>query len=68
MGSNDHPTKTKQKQYSELVPIHAFQEHLTGFSNVESITFSTLKLVHEVGGFAVSTRDGIGLVGVRASE
>jgi hypothetical protein len=36
------------------VPIHAFREHLTQFSNVKSIIPRTLKLVHQVGAFTVS--------------
>ena len=45
------------------------QEHLTCFSNVKGITFHTLELVHQVGGFTGSEGgDGIGQVGVSASE
>ena len=39
------------------VPIHMFQEHLIHLSTVKGITFSTLELVHRVGGFTVS-KDG----------
>ena len=42
---------------SGWLPIHTFQEHLTCFSNVKSITFHTLELVQQVGGFRVS-KDG----------
>ena len=38
------------------MPIHTFQEHLTCFSNVDSITFCTLELIHQVGKFTVSKR------------
>ena len=38
------------------MPIHAFQD-LTCFSNIKSITFSALKLVHQVGEFEV--REGV---------
>ena len=51
------------------MPIHAFQEHLTCFSNVKSITFLTLESVYTVGGFTVSKgSDEISQVGVMASE
>ena len=46
-----------------------FHKHLMYFSNVKSITFCTVGLVHQVGGFKFSKGgDGIGHVGVRASE
>jgi hypothetical protein len=46
-----------------------FQEYLTCFSNVKSITFCTLVFVHQVGGFIVSkSSDGIGQVGIGAGE
>ena len=42
---------------------------VTHFSNVKSITLCLLELVHQVIGFAVSKgSDGIGQIGVRASE
>ena len=51
------------------LPIHKFREHLSCFSNVESITFFTLELIHQVGGFTVSKGgDGIGQIGVGASK
>ena len=51
------------------MPIHKFQGDLTCFSNVKSITFHALELLHQIGGFAVRKGgDGIGQVGVRASE
>ena len=49
--------------------IHSFQEHLTGSSNVKSITLQILKLVHWVGRFSVSeSGDMEGQVGIRARE
>ena len=46
-----------------------FRDHLTCFSNVKSITFHTLELVYQVGGFTViKGGDGIRQVGVRAGE
>ena len=51
------------------MPIYTFREHLTCFSNVQSIIFLTMELVHQVGRFSViKGGDGIGLVGIRASE
>ena len=41
------------------MPINTFREHLTGFSNVKSVSFFTLELVYKVGGFAVD-RGGAG--------
>jgi hypothetical protein len=35
------------------VPIHTFRELLICFSNVKSITYLTLELVHQVGGWMV---------------
>ena len=49
--------------------IYTFKEHLTYFSNVKSITFLTLELVHQVGGFRIGKDgDGISQVCLRASE
>ena len=46
-----------------------FRELLTCFSDVKSITFRTLELVHQIAGFTVSKDDdGIGQVGVKANE
>jgi hypothetical protein len=51
------------------VPINTFREHLTGFSNVKSVSFFTLELVYKVGGFAVDRGgDGISEAGVGAGE
>ena len=51
------------------VAIYTFQEHMTHFFDVNSLTLNTLKLVHQVEGFAVSySSDEIGQVDVRASE
>ena len=58
-----------QDSASRPKPIHAFQENLISLSNVNGITLSIWKLIHQVGGFAVSEgRDGIGQVDVRANE
>ena len=46
-----------------------FREHLICFSNLKSIIFRTLELVQQVGGYIViKDVDGIGQIGVRASE
>ena len=51
------------------MPIHASQMHLTHLSNVKSIIFCALELVHKLGGFSViESDDGIGQVSVKASE
>ena len=49
--------------------ILVFQENLTCFSNVKSITVYRLELIHQVGEFILSNIfDGIEQVVVRASE
>ena len=54
---------------SGLMPIHMFQEHLTYFSNVKSITFHKIDLVHQIEGFIVSKgNDGIRQFNIKASE
>ena len=52
-----------------------FRQHLTSFFNIESITFSTLELIDQDRGFAVSKDDDddddddeISQVGVKANE
>jgi hypothetical protein len=49
------------------VPINVFQVHPNDFSNIKSITLSTLNLVHQVGGLTTSEGDNeIGYVHIRA--
>ena len=56
-------------QISGPMLIHAFLDHLTCFSNENSITLSRMKLIHHIGGFAVSKGgDGVGHVCVWESE
>ena len=52
---------------SEPVLIHTYREDLTHFSNIKSIIFHTLELVHQVGKFKVSM-DGneIAQLGIRS--
>ena len=46
-----------------------FWEHLICFSAVKSITFLTLKLVHQVGGFTVSKGgDEVGQIGAMCNK
>ena len=52
-----------------ILAANVFQEHLTSFTNVKSITFPTMKLVHQVRGFEVNEGGGeIGQIGVKVSE
>jgi hypothetical protein len=50
-------------------PVYVLREHLTYSSDVKSITFLTLELVHQVDRFEVSKGiDGISQIAVRTSE
>ena len=50
------------------MPIYMFRDHLTCFSNVKCIIFLTLELVHQVGGFIVSSPGSIHYADVHRFE